>query len=93
MEKQKDLYKCFIDYEKAFDRGNQEILIEKLNLAGLDGKDVRIIARLYWEQAAVVRTEQGNSEGIEIRRGTRQECVLYPYRFNIFTELIFRAHD
>ena len=57
----------------------------------MDGKDVRIIARLYWEQAAVVRTDQGNSEGIEIRRGTRQGCVLSPYLFNLFTELIFRV--
>ena len=91
LEKQKDVYICFIDYEKAFDRVNHGTLIEKLKLAGMDGKDVRIIARLYWEQAAVVRTDQGNSEGIEIRRGTRQGCVLSPYLFNLFTELIFRA--
>lgn len=91
LEKQKDVYICFINYEKAFDRVNHEKLIEKLKLAGMDGKDVRIIARLYWEQAAVVRTDQGNSEGIEIRRGTRQGCVLSPYLFNLFTELIFRA--
>ena len=57
----------------------------------MDGNDVRIIVRLYWEQSAVVRTEQGNSEGNEIRRGMRQGCVLSPYLFNLFTELIFRA--
>ena len=85
------LYICFIDYEKAFDRVNHDKLIEKLKLAGLDGKDIRIIARLYWEQVAVVRTEKGNSEGIKIRRGTRQGCVLSPYLFNLFTELIFRV--
>ena len=67
------MYTCFIDYEKVFDRVNHEILIKKLMLAGMDGKDVRILARIYWEQAAVVRTGQGNSEGIENRRGTRQE--------------------
>ena len=91
LEKQKDVYICFIDYEKAFDRVNHEKLIEKLKLVGMDGKDVRIIARLYWEQAAVVRTDRGNSDSIKIRRGTRQGCVLSPYLFNLFTELIFRA--
>ena len=91
LEKQKDVYICFIDYEKAFDRVNHEMLIEKLKLVGLDGKEVRVIARLYWEQAAVVRTDKGNSKGIKIRRGTRQGCVLSPYLFNLFTELIFRV--
>ena len=77
MEKQKDLYIFFIDYEKAFERVNHEKLIEKLMLARLDENDERIIARLYWEQAAIVSTKQGNSEGIEIRRGTRQVCTLF----------------
>ena len=88
---QQYLYICFIDYEKAFKRVNHEKPIEKFKLAGLDGNDVRIIARLYREQAAVVCTEQRNSEGIEIRRGTRQGCILSPYLFNLFTELIFRV--
>ena len=91
LERQKDVYICFIDYEKAFDRVNHDKLIEKLKLAGLDGKDIRIITRLYWEQVAVVQTEKGNLEGIKIRRGTRQGCVLSPYLFNLFTELIFRV--
>ena len=30
LEKQKDVYTCFIDYEKAFDRVNHDKLIEKL---------------------------------------------------------------
>ena len=59
LEKKKDIYICFIDYEKAFERVNHEKLIEQLKLAGLDGKDARIIASLYWKQAAVVRTDQG----------------------------------
>ena len=49
LEKQKDVYICFIDNENAFDRVNHEMLIEKLKLAGMDGKDVRIIVRLYCE--------------------------------------------
>ena len=38
LERQKDVYICFIHHEK---------FIENLKLAGMDGKDVRIIARLY----------------------------------------------
>ena len=93
LEKGKDVYVCFIDYEKAFDRVNHEKLCEVLKSTGIDGKDIRIIARLYWEQLAVVRTEKGNSKNIKIKRGTRQGCVLSPYLFNLFTEMIFRSLD
>ena len=31
------------------------------------------------------------SSKLEIKRGTRQGCVLSPYIFNLFTELIFRV--
>ena len=30
------------------------------------------------------------SQGIEIRRGTKQGCVISPYHFNLFTEHIFK---
>ena len=93
LEKGKDDYVCFIDYEKAFDRVNHEKLCEVLKSTGIDGKDIRIIARLHWEQLAVVRTEKGNSKNITIKRGTRQGCVLSPYLFNLFTEMIFRSLD
>ena len=93
LEKGKDVYILFIDYEKAFDRVNHEKLCEILKKTGIDGKDIRIIARLYWEQLAVVRTGKGNTNSIKIKRGTRQGCVLSPYLFNLFTELIFRSLD
>ena len=51
-----------MNYEKAFDRVNHKKLIEKLKLAGIYENDVRTTARLYWEHAAVMRTDQGNSQ-------------------------------
>ena len=93
LEKHKDVYICFIDYEKAFDRVKHEKLCEILKLIGMDGKDIRIIAKLYWEQVAVVRTQKGNSRNIKIRKGVRQGCVLSPYLFNLLTEMIFRELD
>ena len=85
-----DLYLCFIDYSKAFDRVHHDKLITCLKSIGLDGKDINLIASLYWNQKAAIRIEDQLSEHTKIQRGVRQGCVLSPYLFNIYTELIFR---
>ena len=78
---------------KAFDRVKHEKLCEVLTAMNFGGKDIRIIANLYWGQVAVVRTQKGNSRNITIKRGTIQGCVLSPYLFNQLTEMIFREVD
>ena len=86
-----DVYICFIDYQKAFDRVYHTKIIEFLGYTEMDTKDLRVIQNLYWEQKAVVRLQEGNSEEFSIERGVRQGCVLSPKLFNMYTEPIFRA--
>ena len=93
MEVQKDLYACFIDYAKAFDRVKHSEMVEALARTGIDGKDIRIITELYWNQKAAIRVGQELSEPAAIKRGVRQGCVLSPYLFNIYTEYIFRESN
>ena len=90
---QKDMYACFIDYSKAFDRIHHIKLIECLERTGIDGKDIRIIGNLYWQQKAAIKVGNDISEYTEIHRGVRQGCVLSPYLFNIYTEFIFRESE
>ena len=66
------------------------MLIECLERIGVDGKDARIIANLYWQQKAAIKVEDELSPYIAIQRGVRHGCVLSPYLFNIYTEFIFR---
>ena len=89
----KELYTCFIDYSKAFDRIHHQQLIDCLEKIGMDGKDIRIIANLYWMQKAAIRVGDELSDYTEIKRGVRQGCVLSPYLFNIYTEFIFRENS
>ena len=86
----KDVYICFIDYTKAFDRVKHSKIIECLSEIGIDDKDLQIITKMYWEQTAVVRTEHGITEEFQVKRGVRQGCVLSPSLFNLYTEKIFR---
>ena len=71
IEKQRDLYMCFVDYEKAFDTVRHDLMMERLATLGVDQADLRILANLYWEQKAVVRIEDDRSNSIHIRRGVR----------------------
>ncbi|GFO24183.1 RNA-directed DNA polymerase from mobile element jockey-like [Plakobranchus ocellatus] len=43
LEVQKDVYLCFIDYTKAFDRVRHDEIIAELKQLNIDGKDLRII--------------------------------------------------
>ena len=90
IEVNRDLYVCFIDYAKAFDRVKHFELIECLTSIGIHGKDSRIISNLYWHQKAAIRVEEDLSEYTEIQRGVRQGCILSPLLFNLYTEIIFR---
>ena len=86
----KDLYICFIDYTKAFDRVKHSKMIECLKEIGVDDKDLQIITKLYWEQTAVVWTESGLTSEFKIKKGVRQGCVLSSSLFNLYTEKIFK---
>ena len=90
IEMQKDLYLCFIDYSKAFDKVRHEKLFNILEHQDIDGKDLRVIRNLYWDQSAAVRIG-GELSGYKlIKRGVRQGCVMSPHLFNIYSEMILR---
>lgn len=84
-----DVYACFLDYQKAFDCVDHGKLINILQNMNLDGRDVRIIKNLYYNQIAAVKVEDMTTEYVPIQRGVRQGCVLSPLLFNIYSEQIF----
>ena len=90
IEMQKDLYLCFIDYSKVFYKVRHEKLFNILEHLDIDGKDLRVIRNLYWDQSAAVRMGGELSEYKLIKRGVRQGCVISPDLFNIYSEMILR---
>ena len=87
---QRDLYVCFIDYTKAFDKVRHKNLMQILNNLDLDSEDLRLIQDLYWRQQAAIRIDHDLSKYVEIKRGLWQGCVLSPDLFSLYGEMIMR---
>src|SRR6478609_5379878 len=83
-----NLYICFVDSDKAFDRVNWEKMMKILPSIGVDWRDRRMISELYMNQEAVVRIAGGESDSGIIGRGVRQGCPLSPLLFSIYTEMM-----
>nr|CAH7735352.1 unnamed protein product [Callosobruchus chinensis] len=90
LDHRKSIFICFIDYEEAFDNVKHELLSTYLQELGLDDKDVRLTANLYWHQAAQIRLQNSaTTEELEIRKGVRQGCIPSPMLFNLYVERVF----
>ncbi|GFN79349.1 retrovirus-related pol polyprotein line-1 [Plakobranchus ocellatus] len=92
-EMQKDLHLCFINYSKAFDKVRHVEHFRMLEKSDIDGKDLRVIRNLHWDQTASVRIEGEHSDFKPTKRGVRQGCVMSPDLFNLYSEIILRNLD
>ena len=56
-EVQKDVYVCFIDCTKAFDRVRLDEIITQLAQLKIDGKDLQVYKNMYWAKTAAMRDD------------------------------------
>ena len=92
-EYQRHIYMCFIDYSKAFDCVDHEILWSVLAEMGVPLHLIYLMRGLYTGQEAAVRTEDGDGRWFGVEKGVRQGCILSPYLFNLYAEYIMRKED
>ena len=86
----KNIYFCFIDYAKAFDCGDHNKLWTILQEMGIPDHLTCLLRNLYAGQEAPVRTGHGTTDWFQIGKGVRQDCILSPCLFNLYTEYIMR---
>ena len=67
---------CLVDFEKAFDKVQNKLLIKRLLKLGVDAADLRVLVNLYCGQKVVVKIDNAMSGWTEIRRSMRQGSVL-----------------
>lgn len=87
-DQRKDICLCFIDYEKAFDKVQHCKLIKILRNLDINQKDINCIE-------SCIGIEQHKVDGkltnmVMIQKGVRQECILSPLLFNLYSENIFQ---
>ena len=83
---QKNIYFCFIDYAKAFDRVDHNKLWKILKEMGLPDHHTCLLRNLYAGQEATVRTGHETTDCFQIGKGVCQGCILSPCLFNLYME-------
>jgi len=88
MEYGNEVYICFVDFEKAFNRVDWKKMFEILKNLRIDWKDRRLLQDLLMRQEAVIRVADEESKPGIIGRGVRQECPLSPLLFSVYAEIM-----
>ena len=87
-----EIHIAFIDYTKAFDSVEHECVLQALENQGMQSKYVRLLASIYRNSYAKVRTELEGST-FRIERGVKQGDPLSPKLFTCLLENQFRKID
>ena len=86
----KNIYFCFIDYNKAFDCVDHNKLWTNLKEMGKPDDFTCLLRNLFADQEATVRTRHGTTNWLQIGKGVHQGCILSPCLFNLYAEYIMR---
>ena len=87
-KKDKKLYMCFVDMEKAFDRVLRKVMEWAMRKKGLSEVMVRAVMSLYDGAKTRVRVGSAYSEEFEVKVGVHQGSVLSPLLSAIVVDVI-----
>ena len=87
-KKDKKLYMCFVDMEKAFDRVPRKVMEWAMRKKGLSEVMVWAVMSLYNGAKTRVRVGSAYSVKFEVKVGVHQGSVLSPLLFAILVDVI-----
>ena len=91
LAKGEQVYKCFIDLTKAYDKVNRGLLFKILELRGFPPKTINVIKGLLLGSIAHVRLDGEICSTFALECGLKQGSVLSPLLFNIFLGAIIEV--
>ena len=86
--KEKKLYMCFVDLEKAFDRVPRKVMEWALRKKSLLEVLVKAVMSLYEGSRTKVRVGSGLSEEFRVRVGVHQGSVISPLIFGVVVDAV-----
>ena len=86
--REKKLYMCFVDLEKAFDRVPRKVMERALRKKGLAEVLVQVVMSLYEGSRTKVRVGSWTSDEFGVRVGVHQGSVLSPLIFAIVVDVV-----
>ena len=84
----KDVFTCFVDLEKAYDRVPRDKLWGVLQEYGIGGQLLQAIKSFYCQSEVCIRVNGKRSEPFHVGIGLRQGCALSPLLFIIYMNWI-----
>jgi hypothetical protein len=84
LEKKENILALFIDFKKAFDLIDPELLFLKLVHYGFDNNSLYLIMNYFFERTMIVKIDKAFSGSRKLRLGVPQGSILGPLLFIIF---------
>ena len=75
------LFLVFLDWEKAFDKVDQTLLVRAMERLNIPDKIIKVLGSLYVDTKFRIKNKQGYSSYRRQNAGIRQGCPLSPYLF------------
>ena len=92
-EERKKLFVAFIDFRKAYDKINRDLLLLKLQRLGMKGLFYKNIKAIYEDISYLIKVSGGYTQPISSTRGLKQGGVLSPLLFNLYVDGIKEIFD
>ena len=84
LKKKTSTFAAFIDFSKAYDRINRELLWHKLSKMGISGRFLASLQSLCKNVKCTVRVNGQQTDWFDVNCGLKQGCILSPMLFNLF---------
>ena len=86
MKKKSDTFVAFIDFSKAYDRINRQLLWYKLSRLGISDQFIHVLKSLYSKVQCTAKINAFVTDWFNVSVGLKQGCILSPVLFNEFMD-------